>query len=199
MRKNPHKAWYLGPNYLKNNTDGYLINPDTNDIYWYHGMNFSLEYPIAFEDIKFSQTLYLSSNFEVAEAFSVAGVDASDDRACEVYTVAIKIPTEAIFDVRKAVDDDEFEEFAYKMFGQNLHKDIYNYFDAASAMNFELYDFVFNEKRKNMLLNKGFVGWLETEDNVPHSSELGEPLTVALLQEYTADLCIVEDVTIVKC
>ena len=198
MRKNPHKAWYLGPNYLKNNSDGYLINPDTKDIYWYHGMNYSNDLPIDIGTEKFSQTLYLTSNFETAEAFAVAGVDASDDMACEIYTVAIKIPTEAIFDVRKAVGNPKFKEFAYKMFGQALYEELNNYFDAASAMNYELYDFIFNDTRKDMLLDNGFLGWLETEDSVPHSPELEEPLTIALLQEFAADLCIVEDVEIVK-
>ena len=198
MRKNPHKAWYLGPNYLKNNSDGYLINPDTKDIYWYHGMNYSNDLPIDIGTEKFSQTLYLTSNFETAEAFSVAGIDVSDDWTCVVYTVAIKIPTENIFDVRKAIGNPKFKEFAYKMFGQDLYEDLDNYFDAASAMNYELYDFIFNYARKGTLLDNGFVGWLETEDSVPHSPELEEPLTIALLQESVADLCIVEDVEIVK-
>jgi hypothetical protein len=198
MRKNPHKAWYLGPNYLKNNSDGYLINPDTKDIYWYHGLNYSNDFPIDIGSEKFSQTLYLSSSFETAEEFSGMGEDVSDNRTCVVYTVAIKIPAENIFDVRKAIGNPKFKEFAYKMFGQDLYEDLDNYFDVASAMHYELYDFIFNDARKGTLLGNGFVGWLETEGNVNYISKLEEPLTVALIQEFAADFCIVEDVDIVK-
>ena len=120
MRNNPHKAWYLGPNYLKNNSDGYLINPDTKDIYWYHGLNYSNESPIDIGSEKWSKTLYLSSSFETAEAFSVEGIDI-DDSICLVYTVTIKLPTEHIFDVRKVIGNPKFKEFAYTMFGQKTY------------------------------------------------------------------------------
>ncbi len=198
MRKNPHKAWYLGPNYLKNNSDGYLINPDTNDIYWYHGTKYADDSPTHIEDEKWSQTLYLTSSFETAEQFAVMGIDASDGMTCSVYKTTIKLSADNIFDVRKAIDDPKFKDFAFEMFGEGLYEGLDNYFDAADAMNYELYDFVFNDARKDMLVDHGFVGWLETEDNVPHSPELEEPLTVSLLQEFTADLCIVEDEYIFK-
>jgi hypothetical protein len=84
------------------------------------------------------------------------------------------------------------------MFGQDLHEDLDNYFDVVSAMHYELYDFIFNDARKGTLLGNGFIGWLETEENVPHSQKLEEPLTVALIQEFAADFCIVEDVDIVE-
>ena len=60
-------------------------------------------------------------------------------------------------------------------------------------LEFGMYDFTFNENERSRLLLKeyGFLGWLETENDVRNVINK-EPLTLALLQEETEDLVFVE-------
>ncbi len=199
-RRNPSESWYNGPNYLKNDRDGYLVNPDTNDIYWYHGTRYYTndysegiytqgdEEKVFYSGYRESHILYASSDKNTAEGFATftPNIEEDDPELFVVYTFKMQIPAAKIFDIRKAVEDREFKEYASHLFPDILSVDTYEDI-VLCCMEYEEYDKIgHNEDLHNWLLSKGFVGWLEHE-TIPGS------LTVALLQEEYADFCYVED------
>lgn len=199
-RKNPKKEWYLGPNFLHNDKDGYLINPATNDIYWYHGSRYDApsQGDVLIDDLTFSEqrasdTLYISSSEDTAKEFAAMEFtgDLAHERLFIVYNLKIQIPSRRIFDVRRSVDDPEFKEYASELLDFDCCE---TYKDAASEMNFEVYDYHFNTSATmESLLSYDFLGWLETEDNAAYMSRNEEDLTLALFQEYADHLCFIED------
>ena len=197
-RKNPIKNWYLGPNFLKNDKDGYLINPATNDIYWYHGSRYDApsQGDVLIDDLTFSEqrasnTLYISSSEDTAEVFAAMEFQERFELLFVVYKLKIQIPSRRIFDVRRAEDDPEFKEYASELLDFDCCE---TYKDAASEMNFEVYDYHFNTSATmESLLSYDFLGWLETEDNVAYTTDAESDLTLALFQEYADHLCFIED------
>lgn len=202
MRKNPSKKWYSKPTFLKNDENGYLINPDTNDIYWYHGMFGELGVD-SIRDPKMSDTLYLTSSLEVAKTFAQLNntefFELNPNVNPLVYEVFVKLPSSMVFDIRKAVFDESYRKMAIEMFSNspfgyyhpNHFKSVYS---AMELLQFEMYDNNFNENERSRLLLKeyGFLGWLETEGDVRANYSKEFPLSLALLQEETEDLIFVE-------
>lgn len=195
-RPNPSQEWFETQR-LQNDDNGYLINPDTNSIYWYHGM-WPGYYDEDFYDPKESNTLYLSSCIETAKAAALANIPEEYDEENEededirayylVYTVKVKIPENQIFDVRKALTDETFRKLAFKM----IPKDEYcndldiDYFkdrdNLLKLLRFGTYDYMFNEwdKSGRILVDNGFVGWIEQE------FDGDECLTLALYESSSA-------------
>ena len=106
MRKNPSREWYLEPKFLRNDENGLLINPNTNDIYWFHGM---VGEPVVdyIRDLKESNTLYLSSSFETAKSFAQANnlefFKGQPKLQPQVYEVLVEIP-----DVRYLMSEKQY-------------------------------------------------------------------------------------------
>lgn len=207
MRINPSKEWYTKPTFLKNDENGYLINPDINDIYWFHGMvgKPTVDY---IYDLKDSGTLYLSSSYETAQSFATRSfTQGSNPEFFEskpnvepiIYEVLVKLPSSKIFDIRKAVFDESYRKMAIQMLSRNpasifSYRHFQSVYESLELLQFRNYDHYFNENERSKLLLKeyGFLGWLETESYMENVSK-EEPLTLALLQEETEDLVFVWD------
>ena len=187
-RENPSSDWFLEPQFLKNDKDGYLINPDTNDIYWYHGACPSSTSDLEIHSEKESSTLYLTSSEDVADNIAYM-----NQYSCEldptIYTVTVKIHADRFFDVRYALSDEDDRQFAMEMFqtyylaGEITERDFSDIVKLIRLLSFEYYDFNFNEYPNSKdLLQRGFVGWIELETS-SMVVKYGEPITLAILQD----------------
>lgn len=200
-RKNPTKEWFKDPQFLTNDESGYLVNPDTADIYWYHGMCFSRqEIKKDIFDEKLSGTLYIGSSREEIGDFLWRMMQNADLDYCIVYKVAIRIPAHKLFDVRSALFNEDARALAIELFESHLEKpqshdmhvsekDFSSIERLVELMFFDYYDSNFNKHpNTRRLLDHGYVGWVESEyDSKATLREPKSPITVAVLQESGAD------------
>jgi len=187
-RNNPSKEWFETTS-LANDKDGFLVNPDTEDIYWFHGnrQGAALNVP------RVSETIYLSSMPSTAVGFACGG-SRMRDFDVPLYQVKARISAERVFDVRRAVYDLDFRKFASDMLGLRGETALTSIQHALRMLHFEEYDYGFNEyPLRGRLTRAGYVAWLETEF-VVDSSTTEEDLTLALLQEEALEDCVVDDV-----
>lgn len=117
FRPNPSREWFETQS-LQNDENGYLINPDTNDIYWYHGNR----HGVCGADWSYSGHRYLSSSFETAHNF-INEEPTTDNYRCVICEYTVQIPASQIYDARKTQDGtinpDQIEDLDYNRYDYN--------------------------------------------------------------------------------
>jgi hypothetical protein len=116
QRPNPSREWFETQS-LQNDENGFLINPDTNDIYWYHGNR----YGDCGGDWSDSGHRYLSSDIHSAQQFMDDAKEAN--YPCVVCEYTVQIPASQIYDARKTqdgtVNPDRIEDLDYQNYDYN--------------------------------------------------------------------------------
>ena len=116
-RKNPSQEWFETQR-LQNDENGYLINPDTNDIYWFHGNR----YGDCGHEWSDSGHRYLTSSFESARNF-INEDPSTNNYRCVVCEYTVQIPASQIYDARKTqegtIDPSRIEDLHYVNYDYN--------------------------------------------------------------------------------
>lgn len=116
-RPNPSREWFETQS-LQNDENGFLVNPDTNDIYWYHGNR----HGVCGADWSYSGHRYLSSSFETAHNF-INEEPITDNYRCVICEYTVQIPASQIYDARKTQDGtinpDQIEDLDYNRYDYN--------------------------------------------------------------------------------
>ncbi len=167
IRKNPSAEWFETQR-LQNDADGYLINPDTNDIYWFHGS------PVGgLEENSDRSTLYLTSSIPSAVAFACGGYLEGWGLDPIILRIVLKVPAHQIFDIRNTDTDPRIDILSdqVEMDPKKRHYGLwYLYYDR--TLGYEATD-----EQRQAAQNLGFRGWLETEINL---MGIDQPCTIGI-------------------
>lgn len=192
LRRNPDDAWWTTPEYLQNDKDGYIVNPDTGSNVWFHGDSGQNE---LFRFRKESSTLYMTSAFESASEFACEklGPDDEDDQVV-VWRLRINLQASRILDVRRALHDQGFRELLIRELQGSRLADALEQFDdrmgnelrfrrfRRRVLDYTTYDHQMNSYFADALRRLGYVGWVEFEGGL-----LPEPLSIAILYDDALD------------
>jgi hypothetical protein len=179
LRSNPSREWFETQS-LQNDENGYLINPDTNDIYWYHGSKFG--------ELGDGHVLYFSSDIDIARTMACQMFCYSeDDCTTTVYKAKLKTRADEIFDVRYADSSKNAKPLAERL---NLEHPYDEY-----SLDFDNFDEKLGYHAQTdtdiaYAQSLGFKGWLEVED--PFGDP--EPCTIGLFTNRGTNYEIVETV-----
>lgn len=198
LRRNPENAWWAAPEYLKNDPDGYIVNPDTDSNIWFHGDSGQNE---LFRFRKESSTLYMTSAFESASEFACEKLDPDDeDDQVIVWKLMIHLPTSRILDVRRALHDHGFREILIReLQGSRLADALEEFEDHAEdvsnlprfrrrVLDYTTYDHQMNSYFADALRRLGYVGWVEFE-----GGSFPAPVSVAILYDDALDCVEIVD------
>lgn len=182
-RKNPSREWFKTQS-LQNDENGFLINPDTNDIYWYHGSKYG--------GLGDGHVLYFSSDIDIARTMACQMFCYSeDDCTTTVYTAKLKARADEIFDARYADSSNNAKSLAERL---NLEHPYYQ-----SSLDFDNFDEKLGYRAQTdtdiaYAQSLGFKGWLEVEDIYFDP----EPCTIGLFTNSMTNYEIVETVILSK-
>ena len=173
-RQNPDEAWYRTQS-LRNDEEGYLINPDTGGVRWYHG---SKHGTLAYG----GDVIYLTSDIDTAYAFACIDRPIFQDADWEasVYKMKIKISARNIFDVRQYAEDPRVERLADVLgvwtYAGDKDQLIYHNYDVGLGYS--------GGTHRGTATDLGFKGWLETEHD---KFGLGIPCSIGLFTDLGQD------------
>jgi hypothetical protein len=156
-RKNPSAEWFETQR-LQNDADGYLINPDTNDIYWFHGSPGG-----GLTDNPPWQVLYLSSSVSSAVEFACLGYSEefpSSGFTPVILQMTLRLSPQQVFDIRNAGADPRIEALS-KQLGMNPKRRVEDrlwYLHYDNTLGYHA-----TPDQHKVAQSFGFLGWLETE------------------------------------
>lgn len=198
IHRNPAASWWERPEYLKNDPDGYIVNPDTDSNVWYHGdsgQNDLLKFR------KESSTLYMSSAFESAAEFACERLDPDDeDDQVAVWRLRVQLPASSILDVRRALYDSDFRQLlirelqgsrlsdALEQFGERAKGELRFRRFRRRVLDYTTYDHELNQDFAGALRRLGYVGWVEFEGGL-----FPAPVSIAILFDDALDCVEVVD------